>query len=104
MTTITLMSGGHVGDPLSPVAVSGNPTNINCTFTITGPPANFAGATIFGTVDGQNYLPILQMQIDPQGPNSVTAAVSDPGQYVGYDALMNYVSPGGYTGTVTMSY
>ena len=101
---VTLMSTGQTGGMLSPVSVAGGTTHVDCTLTLSGPATNVCGATVLGSVDGNQYLPIMQMAIESNGPNTVAMGLRDPGQYISYDALLNYITPGGFTATVTMTY
>ena len=108
MATFTLMQNATAFGPqgttmLSPVSVPGNPTRAQYTFTIGGPPTEYAGCTILGSVDGVVFLPLQSMTIEPFGPNSVTISVGETGNYIQYDAQLNYISPAGNTATVVMT-
>ena len=108
MATFTLMSSATAFGPagttqLSPVSVPGNPLRASYTFTIGGPTTEFAGCTILASVDGQTFLPLLTMTIEPFGPNSVTVFNSETPNYIQYDAQLNYISPAGNMATVVMT-
>ena len=109
MTTVTLMSnttvlGDEPYDGITPVAVPGNPTLATYTLSIMGPPNEYAGATVLASVDGQNFLPLVTLAIEADGPNTVTVQNQEPGNYVMYDAQLNYISPGGNAANLTMTY
>ena len=108
MATFTLMQNATAFGPqgttmLSPVSVPGNPTRASYTFTIGGPPTEYAGCTILASVDGSVFLPILTMTIEPFGPNTITVPLSETPNYIQYDAQLNYISPAGNTATVVMT-
>lgn len=105
MTTFTLMSGQTLaGGSLSPVAVSGNPTRATYTMTLTGPVTNYAGATVLGSLDGAVYVPLVSLAVGPGGPNTVTQDLGEAGNFVSYDAQLDYIIPGvGAAVTITMT-
>jgi hypothetical protein len=104
MTTYTLMNGtGQVGGQVAPVSVPGLPTKAAYTLALTGPASNFAAVTLLGSTDRINYDAIGVIQVDPQGPNTVPLDLRSPGSYVSYAALLNYITPGGYSASVSMT-
>jgi hypothetical protein len=104
MATYTLMgSTGMVDGPLSPIAVPGNPTKAGYTLALTGPATGYASATVIASPDGQVFIPIQTVVIEPQGPNTVTVEHRFADNFIQFDALLNYIVPGGQSAGMTMT-
>lgn len=108
MTAYTLFQnesslGSDPLEVLTPVMVPGNPTRIQYTLTMTGPSNAYCQATVLGSVDLINYLPIMVMGITPTNTlNRITTENRESGNYIAYDAQLDNISPGGNSATLTM--
>ena len=106
MPTFTLLSTAIIGNPPGTTTVVPPASRATLTFSITGPPSNYAQATVNASSDGGGTLnPIMSLQIEPGGPNTISQQVQfgTPPPTV-FDASFDLATPGqGITGMVTLT-
>jgi hypothetical protein len=103
---VTLLSGAAtptVGAPLT-LATPESPNIATFAFNLVNA-AFYGTATIYGSLDGQLFNPILAMNNNPGSPEPTSSQIAISADYLIFRASLDSIIPGqGAAATITMTY